>query len=631
MRSKSAALLCVAGLALAAWFGQAQPPADSGWREVARGVFRSPGLPASYALVEGNAALVIDAAADAAGLEKLGVRKVEMVLLTSYHRPVCAAVGEFLERGVPVRAAVGAASWLSKEGVEKYWRESLPLRNSRTAYQVVPAGFDQVRCDLKPGMILRWKSWELEVVDAPGHARAQLAFLARRKKSKERVLFCGGALAAPGKLWAPYTTDWDHWTDLGLKPTAETLVRLAEKKPDVLCPSYGPVIQEQAVEALENTRKAAAEAGLLKSFERFTKERLGNPPQYDFLAKEQATSNGSKPWTQVSPHLYLTGNTYVLVSKDGPCLMVDPWDRRSFDQFLKLQKEKKLGPLEAAWFSHAHYDHYDGIYHFQDPRPQVWALDLVARPIAEPNWLRQPFLDPRPVKFDRTPREGEVLTWREYRFRFHHLPGQTYFTMAVDTEIDGKRCLFTADDFFHQDMFSGTGGWMGLNRGLPPVYAASARKVLELRPEWVLAEHGGPFVFHEEDFRRRAAWGDAAAAACDGLSLTANHRRDWNPHHVHVRPVLHQARPGQELKAELVVEADGGRPRVYDVRLQGRGVVPDASWKLQVPGRTELATPLTLKLSEKLAPGRHVLPLTVREGDLLDASDAFVVVEVGKE
>ena len=56
------------------------------------------------------------------------------------------------------------------------------------------------------------------------------------------------------------------------------------------------------------------------------------------------------------------------------------------------------------------------------------------------------------------------LTWREYRFRFHHLPGQSVFTMGVETVIDGKKCFFTADNFFHQDMFTGTGGWMGLNR-----------------------------------------------------------------------------------------------------------------------------------------------------------------------
>src|SRR5260370_41793804 len=100
----------------------------------------------------------------------------------------------------------------------------------------------------------------------------------------------------------------------------------------------------------------------LKSFERFTKRRLKDAPQYQFLAKEQATSNGSKPWSRVSEHLWLTGNTYVLVSKDNTCLVVDPWDKRSADQITKLRTEKNLGPVEVGMFSHAHYDHYDGVY-----------------------------------------------------------------------------------------------------------------------------------------------------------------------------------------------------------------------------------------------------------------------------
>ena len=49
-------------------------------------------------------------------------------------------------------------------------------------------------------------------------------------------------------------------------------------------------------------------------------------------------SNGSKPWTQVSEHLFVTGNTYVLTSKDNQCLLVDPWEKRSAEQFAKLQR-----------------------------------------------------------------------------------------------------------------------------------------------------------------------------------------------------------------------------------------------------------------------------------------------------
>src|SRR5262249_14942900 len=74
-----AAVGCVAVLGAAAWIGGAGPGARQpagAWAEVAPGVFRSPGLPAGYALVDGDAALLIDAPAGAEGLKARGVKKV---------------------------------------------------------------------------------------------------------------------------------------------------------------------------------------------------------------------------------------------------------------------------------------------------------------------------------------------------------------------------------------------------------------------------------------------------------------------------------------------------------------------------------------------------------------------------
>jgi glyoxylase-like metal-dependent hydrolase (beta-lactamase superfamily II) len=620
-------VVCIGVLALAGWLGRAQPeskPNGAGWTEVAPGVLRSPGPVAGYALVAGGRALLIDAPTNADGLG----RHVEGVLLTHYHRDVCAALGDLLKRA-PVKAPKAAAEWLEPAKVAKYWKESIPLRGSRTAYLVVPAGFDGIDYSLTDGLTFDWQGWQLKIIDTPGHALAHVAISAR-KKDGPHVVFCGGALASAGKLWAPYTTDWDHWTDAGLKPTAASLRKLIDAKPDVLCPAHGPVVAKDAAAALKRTLANVEEVAFLKSFERFTKERLGNAPRYRFLAKEQAESNGSKPWSRVSEHIWLTGNTYVLVSKDNACLMLDPWGKRSADQFAKLQADQKLGPLEVVMFSHAHYDHYDGIYELPGREKfEVWSLDAVAGPIAEPDKLRAPFLDARPVKFDRRPRPGDTLAWREYRFRFSHLPGQSEFTMGVEATIDGKRCYFTADNFFHQDMFSGSGGWMGLNRSFPPLYAASARKVLDAAPEWVLAEHGGPFEFSAEDFRRRAAWGDVSAKAADALCPSGNHRHDWNPHRVRVEPLITRAKAGDAVKAAIVVNSGLAKRDRVKVRLEGRGVFDDQTFALEVAPRGGERRAFTVRLPAGLAAGRHVFAVRGVEGVTPDGADAFMAVDVG--
>jgi glyoxylase-like metal-dependent hydrolase (beta-lactamase superfamily II) len=624
---KQTGLLCLAIAAGAAFLSiRAQGSRTDGWTEISPDVYRSPGWPAGYALVDGSDALLIDAPHDIAGLA--GVKKISEVYLTSYHRASCAQVAALLGQGVPIAAPKGAKGWLSPEGVNKYWQESLPLRNSNTAYLVVATGFDGLRYNLENGHKATWHGWELEIVDTPGHARAHCAVLARKGKGPT-LAFTGGAFASPGKLWAPYTTDWDHWTDAGLTPTAKSLRRLAEKSPDILCPAYGAVVTKEAVAALNRSAECVEEVAFLKSFERFTKKRLDNAPTYRFLAREQAESNGSKPWSRISEHLYLTGNTYVLVSKDNACLMLDPWDKRSADQLLKLRQDKNLGPLEVVTFSHAHYDHYDGIYHLPDRNSfQVWTLDQVAVPLAEPNLLRAPFLDARPIRFDKTPRDGDSLSWREYRFRFHHLPGQTEFTMGIETVIDGKKCLFTADNFFHQDMFSGSGGWMGLNRSFPPLYAASAQKVLDLAPDWVLAEHGGPFEFNAEDFRRRVQWGEESARAADALSPSGNHQHDWNPHHIRILPLVAKAKPGAQIKATLVTDNILDRPAKLSVRLEGHGLMANQTWSVTVPAKSSMRRQVTLQLAAEIPAGRHVFPCLVYDDGLCDGSDAFMAVDV---
>jgi glyoxylase-like metal-dependent hydrolase (beta-lactamase superfamily II) len=626
----SGALLCVIIIGGIAWLGGASTGVKNAaeWSEVAPGIWRSHGQPAGYALVDGDNALLIDAPHDGHGLP---AKKVEMALLTHHHRAGCAAAAKFLKDGVKVRAAKDAAEWLTPEAVRKYWDESLPLRNSRTAYLVVPVGLDGIDCSLKDGERIVWRGWQIDVVSTPGHAQSHLSFAVRKAQDGALAVFCGGALASPGKIWAPYTTDWDHWTDAGLAPAAKSLRRLAELKPGLLLPGHGPVIAKDAVAALNRTAEVVEEVGFLKSFERFTK-RLGDAPQYRFLAKEQAGSNGALPWSRVSEHLYYTGNTWVLVSKEKDAfLVVDPWGKRSAEQIAKLKKDRNLGPLEVVLFSHAHYDHYDGIYELADrDRFEIWMLDKAATPIAEPLLYRAPFLDPRPVRFDRRPKDGETVAWREYRLRFHHLPGQTEYTMGVEATIDGKHCLFTADNWFHVDLYSGTGGWMGLNRSFPSSYAASAQKVVDLAPEWVLAEHGGAFEYNAEDFRRRTAWGAAAAKAADALSPSARHLHDWDPHRVHIEPLVQKAKPGDTLKATLVCSNVLERKLKLSVALEGRGLTSDQTWLVEAPGGGVTRQPITLKLGADAPLGRHIFTLRVTAGEMLDASDAFVGIDVGR-
>jgi glyoxylase-like metal-dependent hydrolase (beta-lactamase superfamily II) len=203
MSKRLTALGCLAIVAVVAWLGTTGYGGKknaSTWIEVAPGILRTSGYPAGYALLDGENALLIDAPQTAAGLDAHGIKKIDGVLLTHYHRGSCAAVGTFLKEGVPVRAPKAAAEWLTPEGVKKYWQESLPLRNSRTAYLVVPEGFGGIDCSLEDGQAITWRGWSIRAVATPGHARAHLAFAVSKDKAKGPIVVCGGLLAAHGKM-----------------------------------------------------------------------------------------------------------------------------------------------------------------------------------------------------------------------------------------------------------------------------------------------------------------------------------------------------------------------------------------------------------------------------------------------
>jgi glyoxylase-like metal-dependent hydrolase (beta-lactamase superfamily II) len=636
MRLRSlSAVCCIAVVGVGAWLGsigRSGSPASE-WAEVAPGILRSKEMPAGYAIVDGKSALLIDAPQDPDGLKKYGVEKIETVLLTHHHRDTCAFADKLLAGKVPVRAPKAGADWLTPENVRKFWQGAVPLPNSRVGgYLVVPEGFEGIDCSLVDGQKIEWHGWTIAVVATPGHSKDHVAFAVQKDKKVGPIVFAGDALAEPGKLWTPYTTDWDHWTDVGLKPTAESLRKLAKLQPSLLLPAHGAPIDRDCAAALEKTAKAVEEVGFLKSFERFTKQRLGDAPEYKFLVKEQFTNGGGAPrtWSKVSPHLWCSGNTFVLISKDeNAFLTMDPWGKPSAQRIAELTKDQKLGKLEVVLFSHAHFDHYDGIHELPDrEKYEVWALDRVAAPIADPYLVRAPFLDGRPVKFDRRFKDGDTATWREYKLRFWHFPGQTEFTMAVETTIDGKHCLFTADNFFHQDQFSGSGGWMGMNRSFPLSYATSAQKVLDVAPEWVLAEHGGPFEFNGEDFRRRVRWGKEAAKAADAICVTGNHRRDWDPNRIHVRPLLRKAKPGDTVEWTVVALNPLAKREALAITLVGRDLTADQTFGFDLGAGETQEKPLRFRLSEKAPAGRHVLTMNVRNGAAPAGADAILVVDV---
>lgn len=617
------------------------------WTLVTEGVWRSPGTPAAYALADGDGALLFGAplGADPSELAHAGITKIEGAYLTHHHRDSAAGATAYAAAGIPLRAPRASEPWLSPEGVQRFWRGYFPPAvPPETAdprdrvlkswdYLVLPEGLPTVEYSVEPERAFDWRGWTITPVATPGHSRGHTAYAARRKgaESSKPLVFCGDALSEPGKLWTPYTSDWAPSGDEGLAAAAASLRKLLALDPAALFPEHGPAILDAPGAALARTAEAAAEAAFLKSYERYTKERVGNAPAVRLLDRTQLGSDGRRPWSRLTDNLIFTGSTYAVMGSRGGIWIVDPAGVDLAAQVVRAQKQRFVGNVELVTITRPHADLYGAVTRIASPSgPPVWGLDTVSNVLTAPAYRRTPNAHPLPVPVARTLSDGERAGWKNFELEFRRLPGHGASGSAIFCRIDGKRVVFSGDAFLHPEHDGGAGGWSGLIGGMPSELAAGARVILEAKPDWILAARGGPFEFVAADWERRVAWANAAATACDRLSPSGDHRFDWNPGLVRVEPFIRPVSlEGQrQVSVDVVVSNPLDRPQNVRVELAGRGVVEPVERELQVPPLAEARAVLPLRIADGAYPGLHVFPLRVLAGDAVRHDDAVFALEL---
>ena len=557
----------------------------------------------------------------------------------------------FVAARIPVRAPKLSAAYLTPDGVAAYWQKSMPVATpgrfpplterfwNDWTYLVHPVGIEGIHCDIADHEEIAWHGWKITSLQTPGHSRDHMSFIATRESSTaadDRICLSGDAIAGSGRMWSPYTLEWHHQKDEGAVAAGLSLRSLASAKPTLVLPEHGEILRGDAIQsALLDTADRLLQLGAAKNFDAFTKS-LGNVPECRYLAPEQvgtANAQGNTvPWSKLSPHLFLSGNTYALASKDGPVLLMDPYSQNIVERVAELKRDHAVGPVEAVMISHAHNDHYTGIFALPDRASyQVWTLNRVAQVVDAPHKFLAPYVDARVPKVDRALQDREVIRWREHELKFHHLPGQTTFAMGVEVQIDGKRCLFTGDNFFHHEQYSGSGGWSGRNRGLPAGYVQSVEKIQAMRPDWILAEHGGAFEYHAEDFRRRREFAIRAGELADRISPHGDHRVDWDPQRLRVEPLICPASAGTRVALRIVADNPTNKRTVYSIRSTRLEIVSPQRWTLTAPGDSTTTLDIELIVSSTAPPGRMVIPLIVEDGNGVDPSDTIVVLDVQRQ
>jgi glyoxylase-like metal-dependent hydrolase (beta-lactamase superfamily II) len=540
------------------------------WTQLAPDLFVWRAAGNTYALRDGERALLIDGGSPEcrAALAALGVRAVDAVWLTHAHRDQCRGAPEVSAAGTPLHLPAGA-----RQHVEPASRLDFSLPSPGELRYPWPFKPPQpmpgARFDLTAGTRCPWGPWDLELFAAPGHSDHQLAILAEGPGGP--ALFCGDALYAAGKVHEGFHLETDHYTGAGARLAADTLCALRNLRAARLCPSHGPVTDEDVWAAFDLTITRLRRLADLKDTclpGRPAVPRLVRPRPETFL--------------QVSPRLWLWSNSYFLVSADGPVLMVDV-ERELPDSFF-AQFRAALGdrPIEVVLVSHLHCDHVMGIASLRRRYPLAcWALDRIVPAIEAPYSLARPWLHRCPTKVDRPLADGETVRWREYELTARWFPAQTDFHAAYELTIDGHRAIFSGDNFYPAQQWGGTGGLSGFNGGRPEYWRRSARQVLAYEPDWILASHMQPFVYRRADFETIVAWSHEVEALMRELSPAGDLRRHHDPHLCEARPYVQAASDSMRVSVRLA----NSRERTVTAR-----VAPLAPADIGVVGGAQTAT-----------------------------------------
>jgi glyoxylase-like metal-dependent hydrolase (beta-lactamase superfamily II) len=194
----------------------------------------------------------------------------------------------------------------------------------------------------------------------------------------------------------------------------------------------------------------------------------------------------------------------------------------------------------------------------------LWAQEHVARAAADCEGRRRPWLPAGGLRCDRRLSDRERFSWREHSFTAHWMPGQTDAHAGYSARIDGRRVLFTGDNFYFPQTWGGSGGLSGFNGAWDAGagYAVSARRVLEVEPEWLLMEHGMASACVPAWFECTIEWSERIALLQKVLCPERDRARHCNPYLIAFEPFVTAARAGTNTRIVVQLDNRGAdRPR----------------------------------------------------------------------
>jgi glyoxylase-like metal-dependent hydrolase (beta-lactamase superfamily II) len=459
-----------------------------------------------YLIRDGSRAVLIDFGSGKIldYLAQLGVTQVDWVLHTHHHRDQCQGDQLAVERKIPIAAPAHERHLFAD--AENFWR-------NRRVYHLyyVRNDFYTITQNIPVASLLhdygrfRWNNREIYVLPTPGHTPGAVTLLATVDGKK--VAFSGDLMHSPGKVHTLYDMQYNYGGSEGVDMAVFSLSRLREQKPELLCPSHGPVLPDpdqgigQTIDKLAEYYRFQTMGGQLTEF-------------------NQAYA--------VTPHLIAhhqtTSSFYAIISNSGKAMFIDYGAASGlyFSNFLNatptvdrirfvehniepLRRRFGLKSVDVAMPSHMHDDHMNGFPHLvRHHGARVWCYENMVDIFENPRGHNLGCILGEPFQVDRAYRHGERFQWEEFEFEMTHSPGHTEYQMALFVTVDGARVAFTGDAFFtNPNAPPGEGALrhnlIFRNHVESDSHIKSIRNILDHEPNLIAPGHGKPFLVNRAD------------------------------------------------------------------------------------------------------------------------------------
>jgi len=381
------------------------------------------------------------------------------VLLTHFRRDVVWAARALQRRGASVTAPATEAALI--DAPEAFWRSFSDARfhdyamlNTKVLAQPLP-----VTRAVRGGDRIEFEGLGIEVLDTPGYSPGAVSYLFT--VDDRRVACTGDLIYEGGRLFDLWSLQ-DAVPDAKLRgyhgyaARAGELIRslraLAARKPDLLIPARGPVIEnpQVAMDTLITRVKAALR-------EHFTTDALRWYFGDDNLRlRAGKLLEGEMPaWMPMAetvprpPWLIAMGNSRLLLSQSGNGFLIDCGYDKVIEELRRLQTEGRLRRLEGVHITHYHDDHTDRAQACADAfQCPVYFTRELQDILENPRAWRMPCLSPFPIRSGRPMPSGARLRWYEFELTWSYFPGQTLFhDSLLARKESGESILFVGDSF----------------------------------------------------------------------------------------------------------------------------------------------------------------------------------------